>query len=57
MMGLDKAIKHRKEKRRPYYGSKSFDRTCRCHGSCPWCRRNRLAKLLRQAPLCGGKEE
>jgi len=38
---LDKAIKHRKEKRKPYRKSKSFDRTCRNHGSCPYCENNR----------------
>ena len=38
---LDKAIQHGKEKRKPYRKSKRFDRTCRCHGSCPWCKENR----------------
>ena len=28
--------------RRPYRKSRRFDRTCRCHGSCAWCRGNRL---------------
>ncbi len=28
--------------RRPYRQSRRFDRTCRSHGSCPWCKRNRL---------------
>ncbi|MHA1558872.1 MAG: hypothetical protein ACTSXG_03605 [Alphaproteobacteria bacterium] len=41
-MSLDKAIKHGKEKRKPYKGSKAFDQTCRNHGSCGWCRLNRL---------------
>ena len=41
---LDKAIKYGKEKRKPYSGSKAIDRTCRNHGSCPWCRENRLYK-------------
>lgn len=41
-MSLDKAIKHGKEKRKPYYGSKAIDCTCRPHGSCEWCRSNRL---------------
>lgn len=38
---LNKAIKHGKEKRKPYRKSKSFDRTCRNHGSCPYCENNR----------------
>jgi hypothetical protein len=41
-MGLEEAICHKKEHRRPYRGSKRFDATCRNHGACPWCRRNRL---------------
>lgn len=41
-MSLDKAITHGKEKRRQYYGSKSYDRTCRNHGSDDYARNNRL---------------
>lgn len=41
-MSLDKAILHGKEYRKPYYGSKKFDTTCRNHGSCIWCKNNRL---------------
>ena len=41
---LDKAIKYGKEKRKPYSGSKAIDRTCRNHGSCPFCKGNRLYK-------------
>lgn len=41
-MSLDKSIEHHKEHRKPYRGSKTFDRTCRNHGSCDWCRDNRL---------------
>ena len=44
-MSLDKAIKHGKEHRKPYSGAKAVDCTCRNHGSCPWCRRNRLFKF------------
>lgn len=40
-MSLDKAIKHGKEKRKPYYGSKAFDSSCRNHGSCGYCEGNR----------------
>lgn len=43
-MSLDKAIEHKKEKRKQYRGSKSFDSTCRNHGGCPWCEENRLYK-------------
>ena len=40
-MSLEKAIKHGKEKREQYRKSKAFDRTCRNHGSCPYCENNR----------------
>ena len=43
-MSLDKAIKHGKEKRKPYYGAKAVDRTCRNHGSCSWCKDGRQHK-------------
>jgi hypothetical protein len=41
-MSLDKAIKYGKEWRKPYKGSKAFDRSCRNHKSCPYCKENRL---------------
>lgn len=41
-MSLDKAIKHGKEKRKQYRGSKAVDHTCRNHGSCDYCKNNRL---------------
>lgn len=44
-MSLDKAIAHGKEKRKPYRGAKAVDPTCRNHGSCVWCRENRLHKF------------
>ncbi len=34
-MSLDKAIEHKKEKRKPYCHAKAVDKTCRNHGSCP----------------------
>ncbi len=43
-MSLDKAIKHGKEKRKPYYKSGRFDKTCRPNGGCPHCKGNRLNK-------------
>ena len=44
-MSLDKAIEHGKERRKPYRGAKAVDCTCRNHGSCPWCKANRLHKF------------
>lgn len=43
-MSLTKAIEHGKEHRREYTGAKSVDKSCRNHGSCPWCARNREHK-------------
>lgn len=44
-MSLDKAIQHGKEYRKSYRGSKAIDCACRNHGSCVWCRENRLHKF------------
>ena len=41
-MALDKAIEHKKEYRKPYKGAKSHVRSCRNHGSCSYCKSNRL---------------
>ena len=41
-MGLEKAIKYKKEKRKPYRKAKAVDKQCRNHGSCEWCKGNRL---------------
>lgn len=42
---------NRKDRRKPYRGSKSFDRTCRNHGSCPWCADGRMHRQRRQEPI------
>lgn len=47
-MSMIKAIKHKKEHRKPYYGSKAVDGTCRNHGGCPWCEENRLYKNIKR---------
>lgn len=44
-MSLDKAIAHGKEKRKPYYGVKAIDKSCRCHGGCEYCEKGRLHKF------------
>ena len=41
VMGLEKAIEHGKEKRKPYKGAKAVACSCRNHGACEWCRGNR----------------
>jgi len=42
-MSFDKHYPNRKDWRKPYTKSKRFDRSCRCHGGCDYCRNNRLA--------------
>lgn len=37
-----------KERRKPYYRSKQFDRSCRPNGGCPWCARDRQIQILRE---------
>lgn len=49
-MSLDKAIRYGKEKRRPYIKAKAVDATCRNHGSCTWCERNRRYKMRDKHP-------
>ena len=56
-MGLDKAIKHGKEKRKPYMDAKAVDCTCRNHGTCEWCKRNRLIQAMREQEAANDKLE
>lgn len=41
-MSLDKGIKHGKERRKQYRGVKAYCKMCHNHGSCDYCRDNRL---------------
>ena len=41
-MSFEHNYPNRKDHRKPYRKSKAIDRSCRSHGSCPWCRGNRL---------------
>ena len=56
---LTKAIKSGKDLRKPYYGSKRFDGSCRNHGGCPWCEASRLRyeKLQRDIAASQDAEE
>lgn len=47
-MGLEKAIEHKKERRKPYKGAKAVDYSCRNHGTCEWCRGNRMHRVDRE---------
>jgi hypothetical protein len=46
-MSLDKAIRHKKENREDYRGSKKIDRSCRNHGTCNYCSGNRQINKLK----------
>ena len=46
-MSLNKAIIYGKEKRKPYTGAKAVDCSCRNHGSCEWCKENRLYQQMK----------
>lgn len=54
-MSLDKAIKHKKERRKPYQGAKAISCSCRNHGSCDYCRENRLYKSMIQQEVIDSK--
>ena len=41
-MSLEKSINSGKEHRKPYRGSKRFDKSCRNHGGCDYCKDGRL---------------
>lgn len=47
-MSLDKAIEHGRERRKRYRRSKAIDKTCRNHGSCEYCKNNRLYQSNKQ---------
>ena len=55
-MSLDKSIEHGKDHREPYYGSKSFDPSCRNHGGCPWCEENRKYKYIKKIEAMNDRE-
>lgn len=50
-MSLSKSILHRKEKRKTYREkgrrAAEYVRSCRNHGGCEWCKRNRMINTLR----------
>ena len=46
---LDKAIQFKKERRKPYWGAKSFDRSCRPNGGCGYCEDSRKYTINRDS--------
>lgn len=51
-MSLDKAIKHGKEHRKPYRNGKLYDKQCRNHGGCEYCKGNRLYQTKKELERC-----
>lgn len=56
-MSLNKAIEHKKERRKQFRKSKAFDRTCRNHGSCPYCEGNRTIQAQKEQERIESFEE
>lgn len=57
-MSMNKAIEHGKEHRKPWRGSnrsKNFDKTCRNHGSCDYCKFNRLHTFMKNRAAADDK--
>ena len=50
-MSLNKSIEHGKEHRKQYKGAKSIDKQCRNHGSCEYCKENRLHMFKKSEPI------
>lgn len=47
-MSFGETYPNRKDHRCQYRGAKSFDRSCRNHGSCPYCKRSRKYQYLKE---------
>ena len=54
-MGLEKAIEHGKEHRKPYRGWKRHDTWCRNHGGCNWCEDDRLYQSRKELEKANDK--
>ena len=67
-MGLEKAIASGQEHRKPYHGAKAVCFNCRNHGTCDYCKSNRLYATRKrkaaadarqdeyEAYVCGGED-
>lgn len=56
-MSMDKGIEHGKEHRKPYRGGKAVDKSCRNHGSCPYCRMNEQYKNIKRIQAADATKE
>jgi hypothetical protein len=51
-MSLDKAIKYKKEYRKPYRGAAFWDSHCRNNNACSYCKNNRLHSEKKRKCSC-----
>ena len=51
-MGLEKAILHGEEHRKPFHGNKAVDMTCRNHGGCKICMQDRTYRTQKELEKC-----
>lgn len=56
-MSFDNFHPNRKDWLAPYRRSKVFARSCRNHGSCDYCRNNRLHKFIKSVPILEKDED
>jgi hypothetical protein len=52
-----KYSQRKKDWRKPYTKSKRFDKSCRCHGGCPYCEGNRTHKHKKQEKSAEDRRE
>jgi len=50
-MSFDRNHPNRKDHRKPFRGSKRWDRSCRNHGGCPYCGNGRQHANKRREPI------
>lgn len=56
-MSFDNVYPNRKDKRKRYRGSRSFDNRCRHGGNCGWCRGDRTFNTDRRKAESEGRRE
>ena len=56
-MSLEQSINYGKEHRKQYHGAKAVDPSCRNHGECVYCKKNRLHKKLVEELSLKDKED
>lgn len=55
-MSLDQSINHGHDHRKPYYGVKAIDKSCRNHGSDDWALGDRMHKHAKREQAMEDRE-